>query len=150
VDGVTVASDDGALLNDGTIDHILAAIWCFREYSLGCSISTMSASSALMHRIVWTAMIRSMPVDIMMVNDWVATQQGAVSRPQGSMTAPTKLPNSSRGQEQHLVAVVIAFWLPHPQITCPTPQWGTTEVCMVPGNTCKRRIKNEAEVSNMS
>ena len=26
VDGVTVASDDGALLNDGTIDHILAAI----------------------------------------------------------------------------------------------------------------------------
>jgi hypothetical protein len=34
----------------------------------------------------------------MMVDDWVATQQRAVSRPQGSTTAPMKLPNSSRGK----------------------------------------------------
>jgi hypothetical protein len=57
VNGVTVASDDGTLLNDGTIDHILTAIrqspkWqilkfdVLREYSLGRSVSAMSASSA--------------------------------------------------------------------------------------------------------
>jgi hypothetical protein len=57
VDGVTVASDDGALLNDGTIDHILNTIRqspkrqiltfdVLREYSWGHSISAMSDSSA--------------------------------------------------------------------------------------------------------
>jgi hypothetical protein len=54
VNGVTVASDDGALLNGGTLDDVLTAIRqspkrqilkfdVLREYSSGRRVSTMSA-----------------------------------------------------------------------------------------------------------